>query len=200
VRETRQTILSLHVAVVLLVARVYDVLVLASHLIEDKVDTWLVGLLDGSSVSKLLTISVHLRSVWRVRVLLSTAHVHVAELLGCQGKELLLELLLPLSEVQLGSQQLSRNVGIHLAVIELELRRGQDLVVEVGLLLLLLLVLVHTAETRADGSLRTLVGTVELPGGAVGIVVTNVMLALRVRSRGRRLRRCGRLGRGAKAG
>jgi uncharacterized integral membrane protein len=80
------------------------------------------------------------------------------------------------------------------------LRRGQDLVVEVGLLLLLLLVLVHTAETRADGSLRTLVGTVELPGGAVGIVVTNVMLALRVRSRGRRLRRCGRLGRGAKAG
>jgi uncharacterized integral membrane protein len=200
VRETRQTILSLHVAVVLLVARVYDVLVLASHLIEDKVDTWLVGLLDGSSVSKLLTIGVHLRSVWRVRVLLSTAHVHVAELLGCQGKELLLELLLPLSEVQLGSQQLSRNVGIHLAVIELELRRGQDLVVEVGLLLLLLLVLVHTAETRADGSLRTLVGTVELPGGAVGIVVTNVMLALRVRSRGRRLRRCGRLGRGAKAG
>jgi hypothetical protein len=200
VRETRQTILSLHVAVVLLVARVYDVLVLASHLIEDKVDTWLVGLLDGSSVSKLLTISVHLRSVWRVRVLLSTAHVHVAELLGCQGKELLLELLLPLSEVQLGSQQLSRNVGIHLAVIELELRRGQDLVVEVGLLLLLLLVLVDTAEARADGSLRTLVGTVELPGGAVGIVVTNVMLALRVRSRGRRLRRCGRLGRGAKAG
>jgi uncharacterized integral membrane protein len=200
VRETRQTILSLHVAVVLLVARVYDVLVLASHLIEDKVDTWLVGLLDGSSVSKLLTIGVHLRSVWRVRVLLSTAHVHVAELLGCQGKELLLELLLPLSEVQLGSQQLSRNVGIHLAVIKLELRRGQDLVVEVGLLLLLLLVLVHTAETRADGSLRTLVGTVELPGGAVGIVVTNVMLALRVRSRGRRLRRCGRLGRGAKAG
>jgi uncharacterized integral membrane protein len=200
VRETRQTILSLHVAVVLLVARVYDVLVLASHLVEDKVDTRLVGLLDGSCVSKLLAIGVQLGSVWRVRVLLSTAHVHVAELLGCQGKELLLELLLPLSEVQLGSQQLSRNVGIHLAVIELELRRGQDLVVEVGLLLLLLLVLVHTAETRADGSLRTLVGTVELPGGAVGIVVTNVMLALRVRSRGRRLRRCGRLGRGAKAG
>jgi hypothetical protein len=148
VRETRQTILSLHVAVVLLVARVYDVLVLASHLIEDKVDTWLVGLLDGSSVSKLLTIGVHLRSVWRVRVLLSTAHVHVAELLGCQSKELLLELLLPLGEVQLGSQQLSRNVGVHLAIVELELGRGEDLVVKVGLLLLLLLllVLVHTAN------------------------------------------------------
>jgi hypothetical protein len=124
-----------------------------------------------------LTICVHLGSVRRVGVLLFTAHVHVAELLGYQGKELLLELLLPLSEVQLGSQQLSRNIGVHLAIIELELGRGQDLVAKVRLLLLLL-VLNHTAETRADGSLRTLVGTVELSGGAVSIVVTNVVLAL----------------------
>jgi len=199
VRQTRHTILSLHVAVVLLVARVNDVLVLASHLVEDKVDTRLVGLLDGSGVSKLLAIGVHLRSVWRVGVLLPTAHVHVAELLGRQSKELLLELLLPLGEVELGSQKLSRNVGVHLAVIELELGRGQDLVVEVGLLLLLL-VLVDTAEARADGSLgTTLVGSVELPG-VVGVVGTNVVLALRVGSRSRGLRRRGSLGRSAEAG
>ncbi len=198
VRQVRHAVLSLHIAKVLLVAWVDDILVLASHLVEDKVDTWLIGLLDGSGVSKLLAIGVHLRSVWRVGVLLSTAHVHVAELLGRQSKELLLELLLPLGEVQLGSQQLGRNVGVHLAVIKLELGRGQDLVVKVGLLLLLLLVLVHTAEARAGGSLGTLVGTVELPG-TVGIVGTNIVLALRVGSRGGGLGRRGCLGRSAKA-
>ena len=180
-RQTRHAILGLHVAVVLLVARVNDVLVLTSHLVEDKVDTRLIGLLDGSGVSKLLTVGVHLGSVRRVGVLLSAAHVHVAELLGRQSKELLLELLLPLGEVELGSQELSRNVGVHLAFVELELGRGQDLVVEVGLLLLLL-VLVDTAEARTDGSLgTTLIGSVEL-SGVVGVVVANVVLALRVRS------------------
>lgn len=68
------------------------------------------------------------------------------------------------------------------------------------LLLLLLLVLVHTAESRAGGSLGALVCTVELPRGAVDIVVANVVLALRIRSRGRGLGRRGRLGGGAEAG
>lgn len=174
--------------VLLLVVLVDNVLVLASELVEDKIDARLASLLNHGSVLDLLAVSVHLSCVLIVLELLGLAHasvhVHVAKLLSSQGKKLLLELLLPLSEIHLSSQQLSSDTRIHLAIVELKRGRSQDLVVHWLLLLrLLLLVLVHTSEARTDGSLGTLVGTVEaLPVAvvAVGVVSTNIVLALGV--------------------
>jgi hypothetical protein len=176
-------------SIVLLEAWVDNVLVLASELVKGNVQAWLSSFLDGWSVLELLAIRVHLGSVWCRRVLLllllahAAVHIHVTELLRSQRKELLLELLLPLSKVELGGQELSSDVGVHLTVVVLNRRRGKDLVVKHGLLV----VLVHSSEAVADGSLgSTLVGTVLL-SEAVGVVTTNVVLTLVVRSRRRGL-------------
>ena len=204
--HTRHGVENLDGTIVLLVARVDDILVLAGHLVEDQIDTRLVRLLNSSSVAKLLAIGVHLGSVWRVGVAVSSRHVHAAKLLRGQSKQLLLELLLPLGKVHFSSQELGSNVGVHLAIVKLERRRSQDLVIVVWLLLLLLLELVDAAEAGADGRLgNTLVGAVVLlPGHAVVVVSssvgTNVVLCLGIGRRSRRLGRCRRLRRSAKAG
>jgi len=192
-RRVRQLVLE--IAVVLLEARVHDVLVLASELVEDDVQTRLSSLLDCWGVLELLLVRVHLGRVLTGTVLLllthATTNVHVAELLRSKSQQLLLKLLLPLSKVELGGQQLSGNVGVHLAIIVLNGRRSEDLVVNVGLLVVLI-GLVGSSEAVPNGSLRsTLVGTVLL-GETVG--VAHVVLALVVGSRGRRLSRIGRLG------
>lgn len=187
--------------VLLLVHGIDDILVLTGHLIEDKVNARLTSLLHGrSALLELLAVGV---SQGRSRELLLTqaVEVHVAELLSSKGEELLLELLLPLSKVSLGSEELSSNGGIHLAIIILHSRRSQDLVVEHVLLLLLLLllvVLVDTTKAGTDGSLRTVQGKV--PGQAVVLVTTDAVLTLIVGRRRRGLGRRGRLGGGAEAG
>jgi hypothetical protein len=193
----------LEVALLELKVGVNDILVLASHLVEHEVDTRLASLLESRGVLVLLTKSVHL-GVGRGRELLVLAHatvqVHAAKLLGSEGEELLLELLLPLGKVQLGCQELSGHIGVHLAVVKLERGRGQDLVVERWLLLLLLLLLllrlvvklIHAGEAGTDGSLGdALAGTVVVLSGEAVVVVrgwgTEVVLALRVGSRRRGL-------------
>lgn len=202
VRQVGCHSLGLHVATsVLLEARVHDVLVLAGHLVENKIDAGLSGFLDGGVVLELLAVSVHLGRERRGRKLLGLAHaavqVHAAKLLGSQGKKLLLELLLPLGEVQLGSQQLGSNAGIHLAVVVLQRGRSQDLVVERGLLVVL-----GAGEAVANGSLgdgRVGGAVVALPGEAGGVASTNVVLALGEGGRRGGWGRRGRLGRSAQA-
>lgn len=183
--------------VLLVVGGVDNVLVLTSHLVEDKVDTGLSSLLDGrGTLLELLTVGV---GQGRGRVLLRLAHaveVHVAKLLGSESEQLLLELLLPLGKVDLGSQELSGNSGIHLAVIVLHRGRSQNLVVEH--VVLLLVVLVGSAEAGADGRLGPIL--VEVPGKAAVLVSTHVVLALVVGRRRRGLGRRRRLGRSAEAG
>jgi hypothetical protein len=121
-------VLALEVAAILLESWVHDVLVLAGELVEDDIQAWLAGFLNSRGALKLLSVGIHLRCEGRSRVLLwlthTGIHVHVAELLRGQGQELLLELLLPLCEIELRRQQLSSDVGVHLAVIVLN-RRGR---------------------------------------------------------------------------
>ena len=174
-----------------LVGRINYVLVLAGQLVEDKVDTGLAGLLHSrSALLELLTIGVG-QGRGRKLLLTHAVEVHVAKLLSSKSKELLLELLLPLSKVGLGSQELSGHSRVHLTVIVLHGGRGQDLVVQH----VLLVVLVGTTKAGTSGSLRAVL--VEVAGLVVVLVAANGVLALVVGRRSRRLgrRRC--LGRSA---
>lgn len=172
-----------------LVGRINHVLVLAGQLVEDKVDAGLAGLLHSrSALLELLTIGVG-QGRGRKLLLTHAVEVHVAELLSSESKELLLELLLPLSKVGLGSQELGGHSRVHLTVIVLHGGRGQDLVVKH----VVLVVLVGTTKAGTSGSLRAVLIEV-----AVAVLVSgNGVLALVVGRRSRRLgrRRC--LGRSA---
>jgi hypothetical protein len=81
---------------------VQNVAVLARHLVVSEIDAWLTGLLNGR-VLKLLAITIQLgieRGWWEwLRCSHAIAQVHSSELLSSQVKKLLLQLLLPLSEV-----------------------------------------------------------------------------------------------------
>ena len=177
----------------LLEALVHNVLVLASELVVGKIDTRLFGRLG----LELLAICVHLRGVGRVGEALravAVAHVHVAKLLGSEIEELLLELLLALGKVDLGGQELRGDVGIDLTIVELELRRREDLVVHD----LLLTKLVGAAEAGSDGSLGhglLAAAVVGLPG----VAAIHIVLVLAVRGGCGRLGGRGRLGGGAEA-
>lgn len=182
--------------VLLLVGWVDDILVLAGQLVENKEDTGLTSLLHSrGALLELLAIGIGQRS-GGVLLLAHAVEVHIAELLSRQSKELLLELLLPLSKVGLGSKELSSDSGIHLAIIVLHGGRSEHLVVEH--VLLLLLILVDTAEAGANRSLRTVL--VEVPGETVVLVAAHVVLTLVVGCRCRGLGGRGRLGRSAQAG
>lgn len=185
-RRVRQVVL-------LLVGGIDNVLVLASHLVEDKENTGLASLLHSrSALLKLLTIGVGQRCS-RELLLTHAAKVHVAKLLSGQSKKLLLKLLLPLSEVSLSSKKLSSNSGVHLAIIVLHRGRSQDLVVKH----VLLVELINTAKASTDSGLWAVL--IEVTGQTVVLVSTDGVLALVVRRRSRGLSGRRGLRRSAKA-
>jgi len=116
------------------------VLVLASHGVVHEVETGLARDLDGRLllVSALLTIAVDLR-----HLLLKLAEVQALELCGVgsssNGGELLLKLLLALSEEETGKLKLLHHVGVHLSLLTIEGGRSQDLLGHRVHVLLLLL-------------------------------------------------------------
>lgn len=127
-----------------------SVLVLAGHRVVHKVETRLTRHLDGRLLSALLllllllTIGVNLRG----HGLLELVEVQALQLSSAGSSrdsgELLLELLLALSEEQASELELLHHIGVHLGLLSVEGGRGQDLLghrIHVLLLLLLLLVL-----------------------------------------------------------
>lgn len=108
----------LHV-LVLLLALIHEVTLNTSHRVVVRVDTWLAH--DWSDdrlhvVLNLLLIHVLWSDWWSSKLLLLHAQIHALELLGgCLNVgKLLLETLLLLCEVHVGSYQLSIQVWIHL--------------------------------------------------------------------------------------
>lgn len=126
-----------------------SVLVLAGHRVVHKVETRLTRHLDGRLLSALLlllllTIGVNLRG----HGLLELVEVQALQLSSAGSSrdsgELLLELLLALSEEQASELELLHHIGVHLGLLSVEGGRGQDLLghrIHVLLLLLLLVLL-----------------------------------------------------------
>ena len=129
-----------------------SVLVLAGHRVVHKVETRLTRHLDGRLLSALLllllTIGVNLRG----HGLLELVEVQALQLSSAGSSrdsgELLLELLLALSEEQASELELLHHIGVHLGLLSVEGGRGQDLLghrIHVLLLVLLLVLLVVMA-------------------------------------------------------
>lgn len=124
----------------LLRALVDKVALLTSHRIVARVDTWLRthdwrdDWLHGA-LDLLLLIHVLWRDGWRSELLLhliSHTQIHALELLSrsLDVDKLLLETLLLLSEIHIGSNQLSIQVGVHLflaVLINVDFRRSENL-------------------------------------------------------------------------
>jgi hypothetical protein len=191
-----------------LVVGVDHVVVLASELIIDQIDTWLTGLLGNLRVLELLTKSVGLggeRNICkRLRLSDTTSQVHPTKLLRSQVEKLLLELLLPLGEVHLGGQELSSKVGVDFAIIVLNLRGSQHLIrssIEHLLLLLVVLAkLVVDGATKSgtdSGLWHALIEAIQALTRVARLIQAGAVLGLMVWSRGRGLGRRRSLGRGA---
>lgn len=195
----------------LLEAGVEDILILASELVESQIDASWNVLLGRLGVLELLAVSIHLvckgRGLELLRVLQVVVQVQSSELLSGQVEELLLELLLPLREVEFGGQELSSDIGIHVTVIVLDRGRSQDLVGSIVHHLLLTIVVADSASeagtNRSLGNATVHVVIVVVAGvglsGKAALVCSEIVLVLSIGGRGRGLGGGGSLGSGAQA-